>query len=300
MTYDLIIIGAGPAGLTSAIYAARYNLKVLVIGSLPGGLASEAHKVCNFPTYETITGFELTHKMVEQVQNMGVEIKHEVVEDLQKIESGFEIKTNKETYSTKKLILATGTKHRRLGLSREAELLGKGVSYCATCDAGFYKDKIVSVVGGGNAALTAALLIAQFASKVYIIYRRDKFYKAEPAWVKEVEKTENIEVMFESNVTKLLGEEKLESLEINERDELKSDGLFVEIGSTPQTELAEKLGINLDEGYIEVDKQMKTNVQGVFSAGDVTNNSLKQIITACGEGAIAAFSAYEEIAKSTQ
>lgn len=296
MNYDIIIIGAGPAGFSAGVYSARYRMKTLILGELSGGLASEAHKVCNFPSQEEISGFELMNKMKSQVKNLGVEVKPEKVLSIEKKDL-FVVKTRKGEYLGKKLILATGSVRKKLELEREKELTGKGVSYCATCDAGFYKDKVVGVVGGGNAALTSALLLAKYANKVYVIYRRDKLCKAEPAWIEEVKKEGKIEVIYNTNVTKLIGEEKLEEIELNKKDKLKVDGLFIEVGSVPQIKLAEELGVEIDCEYIRVDKEMKTNVAGIFACGDVTNNPLKQIITACGDGAVAADSAYREIGK---
>ena len=295
MKYDLIIIGAGPAGLTSGLYAARYKLKILIIGKIIGGLTGEAYEVCNFPSHEKITGMELIRKMVKQVKKIGVEIKQEDVLDIKKGKDGFEILTNKEKYSAEKIILATGSERGKLGLDKEDEFVGKGVSYCATCDAGFYKDKIVGIVGGSDAALTASLLLAKFAKKVYIIYRKDKFFRAEPTWIEEVKKNKKITPIFNSNITKLIGKNNLEEVELSSKKKLKLDGIFIEIGSIQNIELAKKLGVKIEDNFIKVDKKQKTNVKGVFAAGDITNNPLKQIITACGEGAIASSSAYDEL-----
>jgi thioredoxin reductase (NADPH) len=295
MNYDLIIIGSGPAGLTSAVYAARYKLNILVIGQLPGGLAGEAHEVCNFPSYGKVGGMELMMKMIKQVQDFKVQIKNEEVQDLKKEKDSFEVKTNKETYSAKKIIIATGSERRKLGIKREKELTGKGISYCATCDSGFYKDKVAGVIGGSDAALTAALLLAKFAKKVYIIYRKDKFFRAEPTWIEEVSKTKNIEPIFDAEVEELIGEKGLEKVKLKDGKEIALDGLFIEVGSVPNIQLAEKLKLKLDKGHIAVDKEQKTNTEGVFAAGDITNNPLKQIVTACAEGAIASQTAYQEI-----
>jgi len=294
--YDLIIIGAGPAGMTAAVYAARYKLNVLIIGKIPGGYMGEAHEVCNFPTYDRIKGFELVQKMVGQVKKLDVEIRSEEVLDIIKGKE-FQIVTGKNKYSAKKILIATGSKRRSLGVERETELTGKGLHYCATCDAGFYKDRIVGVVGGGDAALTAGLLLSKFAKKVYIIYRRNKFVNAEPTWVEEIGKNKKIEPLFNSEIVELIGKEKLESVKLKNRKSLKLDGLFVEIGSVPGCVIAEKLGVKMDYNYIAVDKNQKTNVDGVFAAGDVTNNPLKQIVTACGEGAIAGYTTYKELMK---
>lgn len=298
MTYDIIIIGAGPAGFSAGVYSARYKMKTLIIGELPGGLASEAHRVCNFPSYEDISGFELMNKMLKQNKELGVEVKQEIVQSIVKKGKEFVVKTNKKEYVGKKIILATGSKRKKLGIKREEELIGKGISYCATCDAGFYKDKVAGVVGGGNAALTSALLLAKYAKKVYIFYRKGEFCKAEPSWREEVEKEKKIEIIYNSVIAKLLGEKRIEGVEINVGGKYKNielNVLFIEIGSIPQTQLAEELGVELDCEEIKVDKEMKTNVKGVFACGDVTNNPLKQIISACGEGAVAADTAYREM-----
>lgn len=294
MKYDVIIVGSGPAGLTAALYGARYNMKVLVIGKVPGGTIGEASKVCNFPTYENVTGMELVKKMVDQIKNMGVEIKMEEVTGIDK-GKGFSVVTNKAKYSCKKIILTTGTQRRKLNLPNEDKLIGYGVSYCATCDARLYKDKVVAVVGGSDAALTAALLLSEFAKKVSIVYRKDKFFRGEQAWVSEVKKKKNITSIFNSRVVKLLGEGKLSGVELNNGKTLKLDGLFVEIGSVPLDELAKSLKLKFQGIFIAVDKKQKTNVEGIYAAGDITNNPLKQMVTACAEGAVAANSAYREL-----
>jgi len=299
MKWDLIIIGAGPAGLTAGLYAARYKIKTLVIGMLPGGTVTEAHKVCNFPSYENIGGVELMLKMIKQIKDIGVEIKSEEVISVGK-KDFFRVATNKGEYSAKKIIIATGSKRMKLGVEREEEMMGQGISYCATCDANFYKDKIVGVVGGGNSALTSALLLSRVAKKVYIIYRQEKFSKAEPMWIDDVEKEKKITPIFNSVVLKLIGKKKLEEIEIEKdgkKKKVKLDCLFIEIGGISNIKLAKLLGIRLEKNFIDVDKEQKTNVEGVFAAGDVTNNPLKQIVTACGEGAVAAFSVFKELRK---
>ena len=295
--YDLFIVGAGAGAMTAAVYAARYKLKVLVVGTSLGGMTGWAHKVCNFPSYTEIKGMELMKKMMDQVKALGVEIKQGTVEEVKKIAEGFEIKTNKENYFAKKILIATGSERKNLGLENEMRLIGKGVSYCATCDAGFYKNKIVGVVGGSDAAVTAAILLAKFATKVYIIYRKDKFTKAEPTWVEELEKESKIETLFNSEVVGIIGEDKLESIKLKNGKELKLDGFFIEVGSEPNLKLAEQLGLELEGKFISVDKNQKTSVEGVFAAGDITNNPLKQTVTACAQGATASYTAYNEIQK---
>lgn len=295
--YDLVIIGAGPAGLTAALYAARYRINLLVIGKIPGGLVAETDDICNFPSYPNIKGFELAKKMLDQVKELGVEIVNEEVSNIKKKNTDFEIATNKFKYEAKKIIFATGSERKKLGIAREKELTGKGISYCATCDAVFYKDKIIGVVGGSDAALTAALLLANFAKKVYIIYRKDSFFRGDNVWIEKVKKNKKIEPVFNSKIIKLIGKNKLEAVELNGKKELKLDGLFVEVGGVANIELAEELGIKIENKQIIVDKMQETNIHGFFAAGDVTNNPLKQIITACGQGAVAANIAYREIMK---
>lgn len=295
--HDLVIIGTGPAGYSAAIYAARYKMDVLLIGQIPGGIASTAHDVRNYAGFKKISGMELMMKMMEQAKELDVPIKQDVVKDLKKTENGILIKTNKEELLAKKIIIATGTARRELGIPREKELTGKGVSYCATCDAGFYQDKVAAVIGGGDAALTAALLLAKFAKKVYIIYRKGEFTKAEASWVEEVNDLENIEVIFNDEVKELIGDEKLEKVKLKSEKELELDGLFIEIGGSPNTKLAQELEVELKNGEIVVDEKQKTSVQSVFAAGDVTDRPFKQIVTAAGDGATACYIAFQELRK---
>ncbi|MDA3837226.1 MAG: FAD-dependent oxidoreductase [Nanoarchaeota archaeon] len=294
-THDLVIIGAGPGGYSAAIYAARYQMDVLLIGEIPGGIAGTAHDIRNYPGFAKVSGMELMMKIIEQAKLLEVPVKQTIVQNISKGDGGFFIKTGKEEFFAKKILIATGTARRELGVPREKELTGRGVSYCATCDAGFYKDKIVGVIGGGDAALTAALLLAKFASKVYIFYRKKEFTKAEVAWVTEVEKNEKIEVMFEEEVSELIGEEKLTGVKMKSEKEISMDGLFIEIGGTPNTKLAEELGLELSGGSIVVDKEQNTNVYGIFAAGDVTDRPFKQIATASGDGATACYTAFKEL-----
>jgi thioredoxin reductase (NADPH) len=298
MIYDLIIIGAGPAGINAAVYASRYRLKTLVFGEAVGGLVGEAYEICNFLTCFRLKGLELAKRMAEHARQEGVEIVNEKVKEIKKKNRLFEIKTNGKNYEARKIIIATGTEKKKLDLKNEDKLLGKGISYCATCDAPLYKNKVVGVVGGSDAALTSALLLAEYAKKVYIIYRRDKFYRAEPAWIEVVEKNKKIKSMFNLEIKELIGAEKLKAVKLSNNKVLGLDGLIVEIGGFPRKELALQLGTRVDnEGYVITDKNQRTNVEGVFAAGDITNNPLKQIITAASEGAVAAFSAYRELQK---
>jgi thioredoxin reductase (NADPH) len=299
--YDLIIIGGGPAGLSAAVYAARYKLKTIVFSKTIGGIAATAHKICNYPSYKEIKGFELMQKFIEQVKGLNVPILYNEVIEVKKQKIGFIVSTKKSSYSCKKLLIAMGTVRKKLGVPGEAGLSGKGVSYCATCDGILYKDKTVAVIGGSDAALTSALLLAEHATKVYLIYRRNKFFRAEPSWISLVENDKKIECIFNEEIIKINGKEKVESVDLKSGKKLKLDGIFIEAGSLPKIDFISNFKIEIDkEGYILVDKTQKTNEKGIYAAGDITNNILKQIVTAGAEGAIAAYSIYQEIKKDSQ
>lgn len=292
---DLLILGTGPAGLTAAVYGARYMLDTVVIGSSAGGQIAEAHKICNFPTYENISGMELTKRMVEQVKALDVPVLVENVEDIAKEDGIYKVKTNKRIHYAKKLIYSLGSAKKELGAPGEKDYVGKGVSYCATCDGAFFRDKTVAVVGGSDAALTASLLLADYAEKVYIIYRKDHFFRGEPVWVKEVEENPKIESLFNSEIKQILGKNMVEGVLLQDDTKLDVDGIFIEIGSNPNTSMPSKLGVELEKNFIKIDCLQRTNVKGFFAAGDVTNIPLKQAITAASQGAVAANTAYEEI-----
>jgi thioredoxin reductase (NADPH) len=294
--YQLAIIGTGPAGMTASIYASRYKINNVVVGEAPGGLIFEAHKICNYPGNNEIRGSELTMKMQEHVRALGGEILSDRVSEINKQDDGFfEIKTEGgKSLKVRALLIATGTEHRKLGLPNEDTLTGRGISYCATCDAMFYRDKVVGVVGGSDASNTASLCLSEAAKKVYQIYRRDAL-RGDLAWIDQVMKRDNIEVIFNANVSELVGEEKLEGVVLDKEykgsKKLDLDGLFVEIGTYPRREILDMLDIKTnEEGYVEVDKTQRTNKEGIWAAGDITNgsNNFRQIITAASEGAIAA------------
>ncbi len=293
--FDILIIGAGAAGLTAAIYSSRYALDVAIISKDTGGLAATAHKICNYPGFQEISGFELMYKVSEQAKKLGVKIFNEEVLEIKKKKELFVLKTPKNEYLSKKVIFSGGMQRRKLNIPGEEKLYGRGVSYCATCDAGFFKGKVVSVVGGSDAALSAALLLAEYASEVYIVYRKESFSRAEPAWVKLVESESKIKPIFNEEVIEILGQEKVESIKLKSGKELKTDGIFIEIGSEPNLNLLKDLDIKLEKGFIEVNKKQETNVNGFYAAGDITNNELKQIVTASAQGAIAAFSCFEKL-----
>jgi len=301
MEYDLIIIGAGPAGLTASIYASRYKVKNLVIGEALGGLVFEAHKICNFPSEQEVKGMDLVTKMQQHTESLGVQIVVDKIIGIDKTKNNkFKLTTqNKKEFFTETILLATGTKHRKLDLSDEDKFIGHGISYCATCDAMFYRDKTVAVIGGSDSANTATLHLAEIAKKVYQIYRRDKL-RGEILWIEQILKNPKIEVIYNTQVKSLKGSEKLEKIILDQphqgKQELIVDGLFVEIGTFPQKVLIKELNLETDKkNYIKVNQEQKTNQKSIWAAGDITNssNNFHQVITACSEGAIAAESIFK-------
>lgn len=295
--YDLIIIGAGASGYSAAVYAARFNLKTLVIGKEKGGLLTLTHLVENWPGIIRASGLDIMQKLEEHVNDYKVPILNAVVTQIKKMDNGFEIITDDKTYMTKTVIFATGTVRKELGVSGEKELYGKGVSYCATCDALFFKDKIVAVVGGSDSAAKEALLLSKHAKKVYIIFRGEKI-RAEPINTKRVEQNNKIEIINTTNVKEIKGNNKVEYVILDKRyngsDKLEIAGIFIEIGHLPQTDLIKGLDIELNKkGEIKIDRNARTNLHGFFAAGDVTDSDFKQAITGAAEGSRAANSAYE-------
>ena len=295
--YDVIIIGAGFAGYTAAIYSVRYRLTTLVISKEPGGVIVKSREVENYPGFRRISGFELMKKFEEHAKSLGAELVVDEVVGIIKQAGSFKIETRQgETYEAKSAILALGTERRKLDIPGAKEYEGKGIHYCATCDAAFYKDKVVAVIGGGNSAAHSALLLSRFARKVYIIYRREKL-RCEPLLYDKINATANIEIIYKTNLTEVKGSKFLEKVRLDNeykgRKELELDGVFVEIGSIPNSSLAKELGVELtDKHEIVVDEHCRTNIKGVYAAGDVTNTVLRQGIVAAAQGAIAAASAY--------
>src|SRR3989344_2324155 len=294
--YDVIIIGLGCAGYTAAIYTARYKLSTLIIGDKEGGTGMAAAEVGDWPGIIHIAGPDLMEKFKEHALSFdGVEHKNARVETVEKMDKGFRVTLQSgETAEAKTVILATGTKNRKLGVPGEEDFSGKGVTYCATCDAYFYKGKDVAVVGGGDAAVEGAAIAAQVANKVYLIHRRKEF-RAEPYWVDRVKARDNVVFVLERNVVEVLGDQVVTGITLDKEFEgskdIKLDGVFIEIGSDPSAELANQLGCALDKkGFISVKPNQESGVPGVFAAGDNTNESnyFAQFTTAAGEGAVAA------------
>ena len=290
--YDIIIIGAGPAGMTAALYATRANKKILILeASNYGGQIINASHITNYPVEKDISGYDFASKLYNQIINHGVEIRLEKVLNINKNK---EIETDKSIYKAKAIIIATGLKHRKLNLPSEEALIGKGISYCATCDGAFFKDKNVAVVGGGNTALEDSLYLSDICNKVYLIHRRDSF-RGDPITIEKVLNKSNIEIIYNSNITKLNGISNLESIVLNNNKIIDINGLFVAIGQEPNTEYLNNI-IEIDaNGYIKSNELCHTNIDGIFVAGDIRDKSLRQLVTATSDGAIAATEAIKYI-----
>lgn len=297
MNYDVIIIGTGPAGLSSALYAARYKLKALVIGAHAGGAMSEAWKIENYPGFKSIAGMDLAQKIQEQLKPLGVEIINNEVVKIEKQKKFKVITRSDKKFESRSLILALGTQRRKLNVPGEAEFHNKGVAYCATCDAPLFKNKTVAVIGGGDSAIKSAVLLAKYTNDVYLLVR-GKELSGEPTNVEDVKKNKKIKIIYEVGVSEIKGDNRVTSVVLNNGREIKLDGVFIEIGTTPASVLIKDLGIDLDErGYIKVDANQKTNIKLVYAAGDITNafGNLKQVLTSAAQGAVAATSAYKDL-----
>jgi len=291
--YDFLIIGAGSAGLPAAVYAARFRLKTIVLGEVIGGTIINTHIVENWPGIVEITGWDLMEKLKEHVKANDVGILNEKVSSVEKLKKGFRVVAGEKTFLARTVLFATGTTRKRLGVPGEKEFENKGVSYCAVCDAALFREKVVGVVGGSDSAAKEALLLSEYAKKVYIIYRGEKI-RPEPINGERVAKNTKIEVLSNRNVSEIFGENLVKGVRFREGGELKLDGVFIEIGATPNSELAEKIGVKLNKAKeIIIDTDSKTNVKGVYAAGDVADRRFKQAITGASEGVVAAFSAYE-------
>lgn len=297
--YDIIIIGAGPAGLTAAIYAKRASKKVLVLEAKSyGGQIINTLNIENYPAAFHISGFDFATNIYNQAKNLGAEIVFEKVVDINDLGDKKEVITTKNTYETKAIIIATGSDNRKLGIMDEDRLVGKGISYCATCDGAFFKKKTVAVVGGGNTALEDALYLTDIAEHVFLIHRRGEF-RGEEALVNHLKDKTNVEFIYNSNVTKINASDRLESIDVTDKlgntKTIDVDGLFVAVGRIPENENFSKI-INLDKsGYIIAGEDCHTNISGIFVAGDNRVKDVRQLVTATSDGAIAATEAVKYI-----
>lgn len=302
--FDIVIIGGGCTGLGAAVYAARFNMKTMVFGGRLGGLIQDTHLVENYPGFKRLTGYELFQNLLEHAKDYSdlVKINEELVKNIKKLKDGFEVIGEKTKVKAKTILFATGTRRRKLNVPGEKEFANKGVSYCATCDSPLYRGKVCIMVGGSDSAAKEALLLSEYAKKVYIIYRREKI-RPEPINMKRVEekiKEGKIEIINSTNIVEIKGDKFVTSVIFDKpykgNKEFKCEGVFIEIGHIVESELAKSLGVKLDsKSEIIIDRDSKTNIDGVYAAGDVTARDWKQAIVGVAEGVIATNSAYEYI-----
>ncbi|QGR19912.1 thioredoxin-disulfide reductase [Stygiolobus azoricus] len=299
-TFDLIIVGLGPAAYSAALYAARYMLKTLVIGETPGGQLTEAGEVDDYLGLIGINAQDMIKVFNKHIEKYNVPVILDHVESFRKDGDEFVVKAKKKgEFKAKSIILAIGVKRRKLNVPGEAEFTGRGVSYCSICDAPLFKNRIVAVIGGGDSALEGAEILSRYATKVYLIHRRDEF-KGQPIYLENIKAKPNVEIILNTVVTEIKGDKLVKSIvtknvKTGETKELNVNGVFVEIGFEPPTDFARANGLETDTmGYIKVDEWMRTNIQGVFAAGDCTGMWLgfRQVITSAAQGAVAAHSAF--------
>jgi thioredoxin reductase (NADPH) len=301
-SWDLIIIGAGAAGLAAGIYGSRSGLKTLIIEEkLPGGTTADAPIVENYPGFPVVTGAELAEKKVIHAKKTGATIHElETVESLDLKGEKKIVKTSRTEYEAPAIIIASGAHYREANVKGEKEFRGRGVSYCGVCDGPFFKDKRVLVVGGGNSACITTLYLSGLAAQVFVVHRRDSF-RAENALVKDIESKGNVKVLWDSEITEIKGNKvvtsvSLSNIKTGETQELVVDGVFVQIGESPNSQVAKASGVETEEGgCIKIDIRQRTNIPGVYAAGDVTNHPVRQIGTAVGQGITAALEAYSYI-----
>lgn len=292
-TYDVIIIGGGPAGISAAIYTSRHALSTVVITKEIGGQVVKTPDIENYPGFELISGVDLANKFIGQAKKFGTEILYDEVISLKEKNNKFFVESEKTTYCGKSLILAFGKVPRKLEIPGEDKFRGQGISYCATCDANFFKNKKVAVAGGGNSAFDAALLLSKIAQRVYLVHRRDEF-RAEEILVEKVKKKKNIQMILGAKIKEINGKEVVESITYEQKGEdhqIAVNGIFIEIGYIVEDGLIKNF-VEMDEkNQIKVNKDHSTSREGVFAAGDLTNSYYKQIVISAGEGAIAGLSA---------
>ena len=285
--FDCIVIGAGIAGTAASIYLKRAGIKILLLEKKAiGGQIINTSEIENYPTILSTDGFTFSNHLKKQLEHLNIQIQYEEVIDIKNNEIK-EVITNKNTYFTKNIIIATGRIPRKLQIEHADQLLGKGISYCATCDGFFYKNKDVAVLGGGNSSLEAAIYLSRLCHQVTIINRSDKL-RADQELIQEVNQLENVKIIYNENIQSLESREGYLSKIILNNEELKVEGLFVYIGLVPTLPFISHLNLNLEDGYIKVDSKMKTNLVGIYACGDIIKKDLYQIITASSEGAIAA------------
>lgn len=297
--YDVIVIGAGPAGMTTALYASRSNLKVLLLErGAPGGQMNNTAEVENYPGFDSIMGPELASKMYDGVMQFGTEHAYGIVEDVKDLGEIKEVITEDKTYQGKSIVIATGCNHRKLGVAGEEEFAGRGVSYCAVCDGAFFRNKRLIVVGGGDSAVEEAIYLTNFASEVVVVHRRDEL-RAQKIIQDRAFANEKLSFIWDSVVEEIHGNDmvvtgvQIKNLKTGEVTEEPAGGIFIYVGLEPLTEPFKNSGLTNQAGWIETDLEMKTKIPGIFAVGDVRNKDLRQITTAVGEGGLAGQQVYK-------
>lgn len=286
--YDLIIVGLGPAGICAAIYAKRSGLKVLCLEkNMPGGIINYIDRIDNYPGMYGISGADFSYNLYEHLNSLEIEYKLDGVLSIEKKNDFFEIKGEKKDYKTKKIIIASGRKAKKLGLVNEEKFLGRGLSYCAVCDGAFFKNQTIAVIGSGRSAVQETMYLAKFAYKIYMIVRKDSLH-VEKELENKLKLYKNVEIIYNTKVTKLNGNEKLESVILNDKEELMVTGLFIYIGYEPNISYLKDFDIFDNNGYIIVDKNYETKVNGLYAVGDSIKREYYQIIMAMASGAEAA------------
>jgi thioredoxin reductase (NADPH) len=296
-TFDLIVLGGGPTAIGCAIYAARFALDVLVIGKTFGGLITTTHIVENYPAITSISGQGLMEMFRDHMNSLNIPYISDEIRSIDMVDDYFELHSFFQKFKANSIVIATGSKRKKLGIPGEEDFAGRGVSYCATCDGPFYKDKVVSVIGGSDSAAKEALFLAQSVKKVYIIYRGTEI-RAEPINKKRVYSNDKIEIIYNTTIKEINGEGTVSSIIFDSGEEFKVDGVFIEIGSVPNSDLAKRIGVKISEkGEIIINRKSETNIPGIFAAGDVADAPFKQAITGVAEGVIAAYSVFDYVKK---
>lgn len=293
MIYDVIIIGLGASGVSASIYAKRSGLNVCVVNyGVPGGIISTSSIVENYPGIKSISGSDFAFNLFEHFNSLNIPLYNEEVINIKNGDIKTVITTNNE-YKAKKIIICSGRKPKKLGIKNEDKYMGRGISYCATCDGNLYKNKKVCVVGGGNSALESAIYLSNICEVVYVIVRKDKFIGSE-SLIKDVLNKDNVVVKFNSVIEEIVGNDVVESIKIKD-EEIKLSGIFINIGYEPSIGILKGLNLKMDNNYIVVDKNMETSVKGIYAAGDIIKKDLYQLVTAVSEGAVAATNVFKSI-----
>ena len=294
-TYDLIVLGGGPTAIGCAIYAARFAMDVLIVGKIFGGLIATTHIVENYPAITSISGQGLMEMFREHMNSLNIPYISDEIRSIEKVDDHYELNSYFQKFRAYSICIATGSARKKLGVPGEENFAGRGVSYCATCDGPFYVDKVVCVIGGSDSAAKEALFLSQNVKKVYIIYR-GKEIRAEPINKQRVYNNDKIEIIYNTNIVEIKGENNVKSVVFDNGKEFEVEGVFIEIGSIPNSGLVKRIGVKTNEkGEIMINRKSETNIPGIFAAGDVADAPFKQAITGVSEGVIAAYSAFDYV-----